>query len=364
MKEKIKGLDGLRGIAVLMVLVAHWIPQNGFFEFFVFGAMGVGLFYVISGYLITKILLENKKQIGEMRLSVGKSLKMFYLKRCLRIFPIYYIVLGILFLLNFDTIHQKILWFLFYGQNFHIFNYHTITDYLGHFWSLAVEEQFYLIWPFLILFVNKKYLYPVFFILLLSPFLSDTLILCYYGYNNYLFISFLTSHCIPALAIGGLLAFDEFNSYEKRMNWLFSDKVMFYSVFLFLLFSSLKVNYIVMTLRDMSWWLFSAIIVNRVVLKKYLFLDYILSFKVVSFIGIISYGIYVYHPFSYLLNHYMHILCLKHNWRIPIIGVIPFPEFEQPFFRFLWRFFITLILALTSWFIIEKPLLRLKKRII
>jgi len=152
-------LDGVRGVAILLVMMIHFFPsayEGSIFlviagKFVQTGWLGVDLFFVLSGFLITGILLDT---IGE-----PNYFRNFYARRTLRIFPLYYGVIFVLLALtvplHFDW-KGKAVYFLLYVENFlhwdgarvlHIAPYLEI----GHFWTLAVEEQFYLIWPALIL---------------------------------------------------------------------------------------------------------------------------------------------------------------------------------------------------------------------
>lgn len=159
-------LDGLRGIAILLVVLFH---NFGFVEYFTFGWLGVDLFFVLSGFLITNILLNS--------LSQPYYLKNFYKRRILRIFPLYYLVLVIaLWILPWtvpvgETFHfyrDNQVWLWTFTQNW-LYATKDIGDsnILFHLWSLAAEEQFYLIWPLIILLVrNYKWLTGLCFIFL------------------------------------------------------------------------------------------------------------------------------------------------------------------------------------------------------
>ncbi|MBX2895938.1 MAG: acyltransferase [Cyclobacteriaceae bacterium] len=148
-----KSLDGLRGLAIIMVMLFHF---NFVFEF---GWAGVQLFFVLSGYLITSILLEEKKN------SLGFYLKRFYWRRTLRIFPLYYaylVLVGLIFLVSkqphdyLETLPFLSTYTFNLYPLFKTYSYHDF--YFTHFWSLSVEEQFYLIWPLVIFFSTQKQL--------------------------------------------------------------------------------------------------------------------------------------------------------------------------------------------------------------
>jgi peptidoglycan/LPS O-acetylase OafA/YrhL len=138
--------DGLRGIAILIVLLAHltYLEGIGFAQLFKYGRTGVDLFFVLSGFLITGILLDTKELPGYF--------KNFYARRALRIWPAYYAILLLIFVLltifpNRDSFHTDVKawpYYVTYTQN--LFSHFQRSVFLGPTWSLAVEEQYYLIW--------------------------------------------------------------------------------------------------------------------------------------------------------------------------------------------------------------------------
>jgi peptidoglycan/LPS O-acetylase OafA/YrhL len=152
-------LDGIRGLAIIAVLFRHSsyiFESHGpltrwFLPFMDFGGWGVDLFFVLSGFLITGILLDTRGATNR-----GTS---FYGRRIVRIFPVYYLALGLVLLLepHFAWVHAAAnmqnltdrLAYLFYFQNWIPLWHHGDypESFIGHFWSLAVEEQFYMVWP-------------------------------------------------------------------------------------------------------------------------------------------------------------------------------------------------------------------------
>ncbi|HZC44351.1 MAG TPA: acyltransferase [Acidobacteriaceae bacterium] len=155
-------LDGIRGIALLAVMLSHGGPYIArttmlsklFAYAMIPGWSGVELFFVLSGFLITGILLKSK--------TAENYLSSFYARRFLRIFPIYYLVLtvGLLAAIHVSWWNALLpaagktrLAYYFYAQNWPMFWPHHLflrTNGFGHFWSLAVEEQFYIVWPLVI----------------------------------------------------------------------------------------------------------------------------------------------------------------------------------------------------------------------
>ena len=157
-------IDGLRAISITIVICGHLMLAAGIPEF-INAAAGVEIFFAISGFLITTLLLKEKIKTGRI------SLKRFYIRRFLRIFPVAYLYLFVLFLLNIALnlrIHGTSFGTAFlYMKNF------TLLDagewQTGHFWSLAVEEQFYFFFPFILVLNWKVYIRLLIFLIVLSP---------------------------------------------------------------------------------------------------------------------------------------------------------------------------------------------------
>jgi peptidoglycan/LPS O-acetylase OafA/YrhL len=158
----IPALDGIRGLAILMVLGFHYLGQHAVFSK---GWAGVDLFFVLSGYLITKRLMENKER--------SDRYAKFYKNRVLRIFPLYYLVLILLFsyalIKNeyFFEFKNAVAFFLFFQNWAFIIKGLSHEIFLPHTWSLAVEEQFYLVWPLVLYsFYKTKHFKSVLWLLL------------------------------------------------------------------------------------------------------------------------------------------------------------------------------------------------------
>jgi len=167
--KQIPTLDGMRGIAVLLVLMFHFawtFPEEGalakrLHDFLWSGWIGVDLFFVLSGYLITRGLVSPSKR------AIGTRLKMFWMRRVLRIFPLYYafVIVGTIVALALGLGWIPSWHYWLYMQNYKLAFDPEVLRWTAHFWSLAIEEQFYFVWPLVAVLVPRKRLVPVIFVL-------------------------------------------------------------------------------------------------------------------------------------------------------------------------------------------------------
>ncbi len=157
-------------MAVMFVLFSHYSEQGilaSLNSLVPWGHFGVRIFFVLSGFLITSILLDCREQIAIDGLKRSRVIIQFYIRRVLRIFPLFYLTLLILFLFDVGNIKQVIIYHFFYLSNLSralwvsVDSFQLIDASSAHFWTLAVEEQFYLIWPALALFSSKRKVVPI-----------------------------------------------------------------------------------------------------------------------------------------------------------------------------------------------------------
>jgi len=152
--QRIGGLDGLRAISIALVFISHlyWskqYPALGFLWRFQLGDLGVRIFFVISGFIITHLLLAEMQRTGTV------SLWQFYIRRSLRIFPAYYLFLACIAAASaWGTLAADAMSLA--RSAFYVSNYFPRPAELAHTWSLSVEEQFYLLWPAVLLLLGTR----------------------------------------------------------------------------------------------------------------------------------------------------------------------------------------------------------------
>jgi peptidoglycan/LPS O-acetylase OafA/YrhL len=328
-KHRIASLDGLRAVSISMVVIGHTMAHShasgGWaslfhygFRFARYGAFGVDVFFVISGFLITTLLLKEREKTGAI------SLRNFYVRRAYRILPASYAVTLAIALLWHNRVQLRdVLCSLLYVQNFNP----GVSWSLGHMWSLSVEEQFYLLWPFLLnRFFRQRYSIVITAILAAPLFRG----LCgWLGFHHAAVAWFPCT--MDALAIGCLLA-------------LFKGKAAAWSAatdrwFIPALAGTLAIpqfSYphgleplVMLTLQNLG----IAFCIEHCIRKKY----WILNWAPITWIGVLSYSIY---------------LCQE-------------PFFQNPpaniFEKFPANLLCILPAAIACHYLIEKPFLRLRE---
>jgi peptidoglycan/LPS O-acetylase OafA/YrhL len=295
-------LDGLRGLAILLVILYH---NFSFISHFFFAWLGVDLFFVLSGYLITTILLNS--------VNSSHYLKNFYVKRVLRVFPLYYLSL-IIFLILFPLLGiykselkyyvDNQLWFWFYLQNWLLsFNFPTTDKFLNHFWSLAVEEQFYLVWPFIILWLRSPKKLMVFMICVLVLLLIGRSIVWMQRFSNLNYTTFYTFTRVDGICIGCMLALlhkTHFHFLRKNTAAIVISLAVLNFAFYFLSrFGDFPY------LAFVGYTTFAAmfgLLIHEAVIGDSIIINTIFKQPVLKFFGTISYGLYVFHWPIYMMT--------------------------------------------------------------
>jgi peptidoglycan/LPS O-acetylase OafA/YrhL len=346
-------LDGVRGIASLLVVSYHLFENATRYLFF--GWLGLDLFFVLSGFLITGALLETFER--------PRFLQRFYVRRVLRIFPLYYLSL-LVFLVIFPSIpglpvdtryyvqHQW--WFWGYLQNWlFIFHNQGNPNWLNHLWSLAVEEQFYIIWPLVFLVLRK----PKYLLIFISVVLVLTIGLRTWLWTKHVsglsYYSLYTFSRIDGICIGCMVALIQ----KIRMNFL--EK---YTGVVVLCFAGLNFGFYFFDLLHPAAFPYLALIgyttfamifgllVHTVAYERSPLLTAVFGTRFLRFFGKVSYSSYIIHwPLYFILRHYFARLLVNHA------------NFERYLFASTVCFVLSFLLGYISYRYFELRFLRLRK---
>jgi peptidoglycan/LPS O-acetylase OafA/YrhL len=320
LNPRLPQLDGLRAVAVILVMAFHFIPWVG--DYAPLGSIGVRLFFVLSGFLITRILLASR---GD---DMAVALRSFYVRRSLRIFPLFYLVLAIAALINIGPVRNTIGWHVSYLTNVYLFDRGSWHGSISHLWSLAVEEQFYLVWPFVVLLVPERRLPIVIAAMVCVAPLSRMLI---GGEMS----SVLPLSCVDSLGAGALLALPSTRRSMMSVGFLAGIP---------LTITSLAFGNAIAF--DFGVSLSAAWLVGRAAKGFAGRFGALLTARPVMYVGTISYGLYLYHGFMpYMLGRY-------------ISGFVDMSWLAQ----FALLTIATLAIAAASWRFFEAPVLRFKDR--
>jgi len=355
-------LDALRAIAVCMVLAEHlWHGRvDDAYKVFPWGTVGVTLFFVLSGFLISQILLGYKDKAAGNILALWGSLKTFYIRRAFRIFPLYYLLASSLLFLPFYSVTHYWPYFCF-GNNFYFYFLNNWGQPFGHTWTLAVEEQFYLIWPFVLLFVPKPNLKTWIVAFIVSG-LVFRLWAFGYLYPAHGLIGLLTPSSFDAFGLGALLAYIrryENSTFTFLGGWktILVLGVLAVCVSLNLYYEAF--NYGILFFFSLA--VLSFVAIAQVSLGKTGIFGPILSASPLRFMGKISYGLYIWHLPSSSYYDQMIIWAETNHIYIPSTTDYLFPRFDAyPLGYFYVNVAITFLLAICSYYLLEKPSLWIK----
>jgi peptidoglycan/LPS O-acetylase OafA/YrhL len=344
-QKKIPSLDGLRAVSVLLVILNHlqvaYVPDG----------RGVLTFFVLSGFLITWILLNESSRYGDI------SIKNFYIRRILRIFPAFY-VFWFLHLVAFLAVQRAFPKFavvdyvssFFYVSNYHLALSHVAHHSIAHTWALSIEEQFYLLWPLLFAFYQSDFRR-------FSRFLIGAIV----AIDLYRIVLFFGLHVTDAwlnvtfdsradhLLVGCLLAI----SLKRGMLpwfWAFVTSRLWLSAVTFgLIIASIALNehyhlrykYAVGFVVDP--WLTAILMVQVITFGSSTLWGW-LNWRVTSYLGRISYSMFLYHGFTNRLAVYL----LKGSPKLLVViaaiclatlcGTISYYAIELRFLRLKSRF--------------------------
>lgn len=353
---------GLRFVAAIFVIAYHieqikgiYGQSNHFQNFFLSAAGNLSIvsFYVLSGFLITYLLMQEKKETGTV------DLKKFYIRRALRIWPLYYLVVGLsLFVLPqiaffqmpgisgqlTDHFNAKVILYLFALPNV-VITLFGIVPYASQSWSIGVEEQCYLLWPFLLKKFRQthKVLLAIIGIYLAVKF--GLMLLVKLGYSgNFLkyFSAFWNTFSIDCIAIGGVAAWILFHQKTRLLSFLFHryTQLALYGTIAFCLIGGY--TFYKPLFFEFYAVLFAVIVLNLGANKKTVIK---IENPFFNYMGKISYGLYMYHVIAIVAATRLVLAYLPGNNIVLYTG----------------SFALTFLLAIFSYELFEKRFLQKKK---
>lgn len=336
-------LDALRAFAVMLVVWSHSTNRS----IGLTGFEGVLLFFVISGFLITHILLEARGAAPR-----STVLRAFYLRRFLRIFPIYYVVLFLTAMARIPNVREALPWHVAYLSNWY-YAFGGPLDKAVHLWSLAVEEQFYLLWPWCTLLLSRAALPWALGVMIITGPMSRLMLGC--AGANSVAVWTMTPTVFDALGLGCLLAYlwKETALADRWAYWALGLGIVVMGLHIAAPRFGLGANPIVtFAVGTLGWRFLCFFFVHRAARGIPGLLGRVLTAPPLIFIGTISYGIYLIHPFVIpaiaIVEQHFHI-------QVPIAK---YPGLRQ----FFSVAAISIAAAAVSWRFLERPLNSLKKR--
>jgi len=355
MSARLPSLDGWRAVSILLVLGAHCKEAYGFpsalaplFIWLFDGDLGVRFFFIISGFLITWLLLLEKERSGKVNLGH------FYARRALRILPVYFAFLGILALLqHFTPFHQPASAWI--GNITFTTNYaQGVTWASGHLWSIAVEEQFYLAWPAIFLLANVSRIKPIFskslwvfaIPICIAPVVRVISYLHLWPhalqplFTNYSFFKYMDS-----LAIGCACALVYSNRHAQLLHWLQPRFRLVPVCALFFILTPLILGRLflmgIVTVpigNSLQGLGIALLLLQSVLFPRFGFYGF-LNTPALCQIGVLSYSIYIWqqifctNPETFGMSH-VWWLSFPY-WLLPVfvVSFVSFYGLERPFFR-------------------------------
>jgi peptidoglycan/LPS O-acetylase OafA/YrhL len=341
-------LDALRTLAISLTLIAHYFPCVGW-PLIPYSWYGVDVFFSISGFLITYSLMISG--VGDAKKS--QVWKNFIIRRTLRLFPIYYLFL-LFFFLSWKFFHLQMwkpiysTYFFTYLPNFLFYKEGMeFAPGFSHLWSLGVEEQFYLVWPLFIIFLNRKNKFYAIIFFIIIGIASHVL-----GFNigDVRLMPIANFH---TLGIGALIAYLSFYCRDKNYYLFIVNNrhcISLFSITILVLVLVLfqEENWIWQLLRESSLVIATLSLVVVSIYGWSNLFSWFSTNRIVIYFGKISYGIYLYHlpvPFIYII--------LKDKFGISI---------HNSFALFFTYIITTIVVAIISYHFIEVRFLRLKNR--
>lgn len=346
----LKGLNSIRAIAAISVVGTHIIQGFDLFGLpnmrgLELAGYGVTIFFTLSGFLITYLLLIEKERFSSINIS------QFYIRRVLRIWPLYflYLLLTVVVFMIYDQqyLNFNLLFYFLMAANIP-FILGIEIPMLGHFWSLGVEEQFYLFWPWVVKKIYKLQIWLWFFILFMGGLkIIGWFIYSRTGNNIPLFAVHITRfHCMAVGALGAVYTYNSNKVFIKIYKHILTQ-ILICIVFCFCAFNSFHLAEII---NDEIIAVISVLLIANVSSNPGTFIK--IDNRIMNYLGTISFGIYIYHPliiylFSKWFNSYLDQFSINFQYIVItcavlistiFVAAVSYRYFETPFLKFKEKF--------------------------
>lgn len=349
------GLDGIRGVAVLLVFISHfhWIlspdpfltkvtPWHFINRTFEAGFMGVDIFFVLSGFLITSLLMKDRST------NQKNLFRRFYRRRALRLLPaLYALLIADFFVSRWENFPGDIQWRTTWHALLFLNNWNIVNNFgeaqndLGHLWSLGIEEQFYLIWPLTIWLLTKlkipsKMMIPLILFASLIVMVHRTSL--WNDGTSWIILYVRTDTRLDSLLIGAMFAY-VYRYFQVPSKILNSVATLSFLGLVYIKYVLDKSPFIF----EMGWTII-ALLAGFIILsvaEGVFFVQKVFTWRPLTIIGKVSYGLYLWHMPIFLLFG-RHVTSGSRPLRL-LIGII-----------------LASVVTSLSWFLIEKPFLNLK----
>jgi peptidoglycan/LPS O-acetylase OafA/YrhL len=343
-------LDGLRALAILGVLFHHYglhIP-----EFFEYGPISVRLFFALTGYFITLWLWKAEDAARARGTSVWRALPVFHARRLLRIVPPLYLSVLIAAVLGLGEVRASFGWHLAFLSNFHVVQTGYWPEVTSHLWSLSVQEQFYLLWPVLILLTPRKWFLPVLAAAAVAAFAYR--LGCVLGDINPVIRWTMVFGSLDSFATGAFVAWLG----QGRLGTIIMTDRQRWSFGIFAFFCLLVARWLRYFPQTDPWIatieIWEAVFIGWVIAATAQgwtgWFGRFLSWAPLVYIGQISLGIYLYHILVHILLG-------------PWLGRLGITPATHNTLRVWLLAGFAIAAAALSWHLLEKPLSKLKPRV-
>ena len=351
------GLDGVRGVAVLLVFISHfhWIlspdpfltkvtPWHFINRTFEAGFMGVDIFFVLSGFLITSLLMKDRST------NQKNLFKRFYRRRALRLLPaLYALLIADFFVSRWENFPGDIQWRTTWHAILFLNNWNIVNNFgeaqndLGHLWSLGIEEQFYLIWPLTIWLLAKlkipsKMMIPLILFASLVVMVHRTSL--WNDGTSWIILYIRTDTRLDSLLIGAMFAY-VYRHFQVPSKILNSVATLSFLGLVYIKYVLDKSPFIF----EMGWTII-ALLAGFIILsvaEGAFFIQKVFTWRPLTMIGKVSYGLYLWHmPIFVLFGR--HVTSGSRPLRL-LIGII-----------------LASVVTSLSWYFVEKPFLNIKNR--